>query len=197
MAPDTTKGQFREMLRNLIVDRFGLKYHSEKKQVPGYALAVAKGRPKMKESANGTAPPEPDGGDLIRRSGGRGSDGFPLHSPLAPGRPGINVFFTAQGRRRVYAQQQTMREFADSLAIQLQQDAAGLTGPRVIVTDATNLTGKYDFELTYSRDGTPDAETLPSVFSALQSQLGLKLEPKKVPVDVMLIDHMEKTPAAN
>jgi len=197
MPQNTTKEQFREMLRNLIVDRFGMKYHSENKQVPGYALGVAKGGPKMKESADTTAAQEPDGGDLIGRSGGRGADGFPLHSPLASGRPGINFFFTAQGRRRVYAQQQTVREFADSLAVQLQQDAGGPAGPRVIVTDATNLTAKYDFELTYARDGTPDAESLPSVFSALQSQLGLKLESKKVPVDVMVIDHMEKTPTAN
>ena len=45
--------------------------------------------------------------------------------------------------------------------------------------------------------GAIGTETLPSVFSALQSQLGLKLEPKKVPVEVMVIDHMEKTPTAN
>lgn len=83
-----------------------------------------------------------------------------------------------------------MREFAASLATPLQQDAGGPTRPRVIVTDATNLNAKYDFELTYSRDGTPDAESLPSVFS-------LKREPKKVPVVVMVIDHMEKTPVAN
>ena len=46
-------------------------------------------------------------------------------------------------------------------------------------------------------DGTPDAETLPSVFVALQSQFGLKLEPKKAGVDVMVKDHMEETATPN
>jgi len=196
MAPDTTKEQLREMLRNLIADRFGLKYHCEKKEVAGYALEVAKGGSKMKESADGPAPQEQDGGAQIQRSP-LGADGFPSQSPLPPGRPGLRIFFTNQGRRRIYAQQQTMHELVDSLASQLRQDAEGPTGPRIIVTDATGLTAKYDFVLSFSRDGAPDAETLPSVFSALQSHLGLKLEPKRVPVDVMVIDHMEKTPAAN
>jgi len=64
-------------------------------------------------------------------------------------------------------------------------------------TSWIGLTAKYDFLLTYSRDGTRDAETLPTVFGASQSKLGLKLAPKKIPVDVMVIDHMEKTPTAN
>ncbi|MGO9262837.1 MAG: TIGR03435 family protein [Terracidiphilus sp.] len=196
MPPETTKEQLREMLRNLIVDRFGLKFHLEKKEVAGYVLAVAKSGPKMNESVEDAAPQEPDGSAEIQRSP-LGPDGFPTQPPLPPGRPGLRIFFTNQGRRRVFGQQQTMHDLADSLASQLRQDAGGPTGPRVIVSDATGLSARYDYELTFSRDGTPDAETLPNVFSALQSQLGLKLEPKKVPVDVMVIDHMEKTPTAN
>ena len=65
------------------------------------------------------------------------------------------------------------------------------------MTDATGLTAKYDFILTFSREGTSDAEELPDIFSALQADLGLKLERKKTPVPVIVIDHMEKAPTEN
>jgi uncharacterized protein (TIGR03435 family) len=70
------------------------------------------------------------------------------------------------------------------------------------VTDATGLTAKYDYTVTYaggiSTAGPPDgAEPLPDIFNALQSQLGLKLEPKKAGVEVFVVDHMEKTPTGN
>ncbi len=69
--------------------------------------------------------------------------------------------------------------------------------PRVSVTDATGLTARYDFTLTYSREGAPDAELFQDLFSALQSRLGLRLETKKVPVKAIVIDHMEKVPTGN
>jgi uncharacterized protein (TIGR03435 family) len=62
MPPATTKEQFREMLGNLIADRFGLKYHIETKEISGYTLVVAKSGPKLKESA--AAAPQPN--DEIR-----------------------------------------------------------------------------------------------------------------------------------
>ncbi len=77
------------------------------------------------------------------------------------------------------------------------------------VTDATGLTTRYDFILTFQggRPGsTPDSEPeplpegatpLPDIFSALQSQLGLKLETKKVTAKLMVVDHIEKTPSHN
>jgi uncharacterized protein (TIGR03435 family) len=66
--------------------------------------------------------------------------------------------------------------------------------PTVVVKDATGLTATYDFSLDFS--SAPESD-LPNLFSALQSQLGLKLDTKKIGVEVMVIDHMEKTPAAN
>jgi uncharacterized protein (TIGR03435 family) len=78
------------------------------------------------------------------------------------------------------------------------------------VTDKTSLTGRYDFKLQYARQvtvaapaqpggpGNPDADDpLPDVLSAVQSQLGLKLDKGTVRFDVLAIDHIEKTPTEN
>ncbi len=59
-----------------------------------------------------------------------------------------------------------------------------------VVLDNTNLTGEYDMVLTWSPDD--EQGTGPSIFTALQDQLGLKLEPAKAPVDVVVIDHIER-----
>lgn len=61
------------------------------------------------------------------------------------------------------------------------------------VIDKTGLTGKYDLALTWSSDDSPSTETdsAPSIFTAVQEQLGLKLQPAKGPVDTLVIDHAE------
>jgi len=87
------------------------------------------------------------------------------------------------------------------------------------VTDSTGLTGKYDYVLTYSREGMegmggpgmtvtavpgggplpppPPPSDAPTIFAAVQEQLGLKLEQKKGSVDIFIIDHVEKNPSEN
>jgi uncharacterized protein (TIGR03435 family) len=62
--------------------------------------------------------------------------------------------------------------------------------------DRTNLTGNYDISLEYNADLDPNSQ-LPSLFTALQESLGLKLEPQKVPVDFLVIDHINRTPTEN
>jgi uncharacterized protein (TIGR03435 family) len=65
------------------------------------------------------------------------------------------------------------------------------------VVDQTGLKGRYDFHLTYALDPlAPDAGAAPDIFQAVQKQLGLKLEPTKAHVDVIVINHIEK-PSAN
>ncbi len=194
MPADTTKEQLQEMLRNLIVERFKLAYHQGAKDFPAYALLVAKGGPKMQESAASPAPPANESNPATLPP--IGPDGFPVRSRLAPGQPGAYVFLGQGGRRRLYGQGQTMQDLAKGLEFQLWQDA-GPNTRRIPVADATGLTAKYDYTLTYASQGAPDAELLPDVFGALQSQLGLRLEERKVLGQVMVIDHMEKAPAAN
>jgi bla regulator protein BlaR1 len=65
------------------------------------------------------------------------------------------------------------------------------------VSDSTGLTGEYDFTLRWTPDQTVVDEPGPSVFTALQEQLGLKLESRKGPVEVLVIDHVERTPTEN
>jgi len=99
------------------------------------------------------------------------------------------------GRSRIIAQQEPIQELARNLSSRL----------KTIVTDATGLTAKYDFTLTFENlepaappANMPEAlEPLPDIFGALQSQLGLKLERKPVPVEVFVVDHMEKIPTGN
>ena len=70
--------------------------------------------------------------------------------------------------------------------------------PTTLVIDKTGLTGEYAMQLNWTpddRQGTADAG--PSIFTALEEQLGLKLEAKKIAVQVMVVDQMEKTPKEN
>jgi uncharacterized protein (TIGR03435 family) len=64
------------------------------------------------------------------------------------------------------------------------------------VLDKTALTGKYELDLHFA-PATSTESTLPSIFTAVQEQLGLKLDPQKVPADFLVIDHVEKVPTEN
>jgi uncharacterized protein (TIGR03435 family) len=195
MPPDTTKAQFQEMLRNLITDRFQLKHHAETKQVTGYSLVVTKNGLKMKESADQSAgAPGP-----FSRATQRGPDGFLMLPPRTG--PWSMSQSIEGGRTRMVFQQQTMQDLTKALGRMLNST----------VTDATGLTAKYDYTVTFAGATEPGgalapslpasqpdaAEPLPDIFGALQSQLGLRLEPKKVAVEVFAVDHMEKTPTGN
>ena len=62
--------------------------------------------------------------------------------------------------------------------------------------DNTGIQGNYDFQLSYAHDADTDSR-LPSIFTVLQEQLGLKLEPAKVPLEILVIYRAEKVPAEN
>jgi uncharacterized protein (TIGR03435 family) len=216
MAPDTTKEQFRLMLQNLLAERFKLTIHRESKELPMYSLVVGKGGPKMKESEEARA--AKDGGDAppappMPSQPKIGADGFPI-LPLA-GRSGIFAIMMAGRGTRLIGQQQTMQDLANRLTIHLSRP----------VNDETALKAKYDFTLTFSQEGLSgpmglmapmpppppggaagggspagtlsEVEPPPDLFSAMQAQLGLRLEPKKGPVGMIVIDHVEKTPTEN
>ena len=74
----------------------------------------------------------------------------------------------------------------------LGRSISGAAG-RMIV-DKTGLTADYDFTLRYStqRPGEPNPDDVPNIVTALQEQLGLKLEPARGPVEFVVIDHIER-----
>jgi uncharacterized protein (TIGR03435 family) len=156
------------MLRRLLTDRFNLTFHREPKTLPIYALTVARSGSKLKES---TAAPEalPE-----------------LINVVYPDPAGFYV--------KLPARNATMAQFAAMM------QRAVLDRP---VVDQTGLSGKYDFDLeftpdesqfdgTLNRSSTGDGSPKPGLFAALQQQLGLKLEATKGPVDVLVIDKVER-----
>lgn len=194
MPVDTTKEQFLLMLRSLLADRFALKTHVETKEIAGYALNVARGGPKVKEA-------QPDNEPVGPTPGRTGADGFPV--PPAHMR-GLGNMIGENDRARLFGRA-TMAELANRLGDLL--DTA--------VEDRTALNGTYSISVTYAgRAGGPHGATallqppppsadasapepLPDIFSALQTELGLKLEKQKVSVKILVVDHLEKTPSGN
>jgi uncharacterized protein (TIGR03435 family) len=157
-----TRDEQMAMLRNLLADRFKLAFHREQKEFSIYELEVAKGGPKLKPS---TAAPD-DPAQLI-------STVYPQRIVL----PARNA---------------TMGDLASLM------QRAMLDRP---VVDKTGLTGRYDFDLEWAPDETQfggevpaasaDAPSAP-LFSAIQQQLGLKLEAARGPVEALVVDKAER-----
>jgi uncharacterized protein (TIGR03435 family) len=199
MPPTTTKAEFRLMLQSLLADRFHLAFHRETREVSGYSLAIAKGGPKLKESGSMPAPgapaPPPSSGPLVLTQPKLAADGFPPQL-FPPGKPGL-LALRANGKARIAGQLQSTAELADFLIGFLDRP----------VTDGTGLTAKYDFVVDFAADSmaapgpdgaVPDQpDALPGFFAALQSELGLRLEPKKRPLEMIVIDHIDKRPTDN
>jgi uncharacterized protein (TIGR03435 family) len=221
----TTKEQFRLMLQSLLAERFKLALHHETKELPMYALVLGKGGSKLKEAVEEDAttpqtavppPPPPPGRDEaapVRLK--MDADGMP-QLPSGMGRNGV-IMMTIYGsgglRTRMVCKGQPVSALLATLS--------NLLGHPVV--DATGLKGKYDITLDYAPDGLHGPTTMmpppppphdggdgggppmasapdlggPSIFTALQEQLGLKLEQRKGPVDLLVIDRLEKVPTEN
>jgi uncharacterized protein (TIGR03435 family) len=177
------------MLQALLEDRLQFKFHRESKEMQVYALVVAKAG--KLHQADGDCGPMPTGPPRAPEPG-------------KPPTPPCGGFFMFPGR--LSGQKVTIKEFLDPLS--------RFTGRTVL--DKTNLTGKYDIDLQYTPEqgqfqappggagggppgGAPGMPSLPpidpngpSLFTALQEQLGLKLESQKGPVEMIIIDHIER-----
>lgn len=166
--PDTK--QIGIMLQKLLADRCQLKFHHETRELSVYAITVAAGGPKMNKSSG--QPNDPQG-------------------------------FGLRGLGDLIVRNMTVKDFAGGM------QAVIMDKP---VVDQTGLTDRYDFTLKWTPDDsqfgqfrgsapiTPpkadDPNAPPSLYTAVQEQIGLKIEATKAPDDVIVIDHVEK-PSAN
>ena len=170
LAPAERFDQYRLMVQSLLADRFKLKVSTREKVLPVFAMVVAKDGPKLTATESGTR-----------------------HMPWLWG-----------GSRG-----DLMGERVDGVSLPAGFPADADAGGRVVV-DETGLKGNYDFTLNWTPMGSasgasaesnanaqgaaghgPDA-TGPSLLTALTEQLGLRLEPRKAPVEVLVIDHVER-----
>jgi uncharacterized protein (TIGR03435 family) len=194
--------QVPDMLKALLAERFQMKIHRESKDFPVYALAVGKGGLKAKESA-----PEADGKD-----GEEGPKGA-VNVSGSGGRGGVNINLGKgssfnMADNKFVVRKLTMATFAEMLA--RFEDRP--------VVDMTGVTGSYDFDLTFTQEDfnammirsaiTAGVNLPPEALKALQyssgdsllgalERVGLKLETRKAPLEVLAIDHVLRVPTEN
>ena len=191
-----TKKQIPIMLQNLLAGRFHLKVHQETRIMPILELTVAKGGPKLKAPTQVLA--QDDG-----VSGEPSVDKFGF--PVIP--PGKTNMLVMDGKARWQAPNAETEQLTRMLAGELGKP----------VTDSTGLKGRYDFslywmsgemdapQLTATADtdaATPTASTPggvlgPTIFGALKDQLGLRLDPKKGPAVILVVDSAVSMPTEN
>ncbi len=192
----STKEEFRLMLQSMLAERLKVSVHRESKEMPMYELVVAKGGPKLKKSADEPPPNEAENAHEKDRphSPSLAADGYPTFK-------GESGMVMMGNRARLRYRRQTPEWFANELSVQLRSP----------VTDATGLTGNYDFALFWETGGArrnpsadangsiggADPDTGPTIMEAIQEQLGLKLVQKKGPVEILVVDHAEKVPTEN
>ncbi|HTS58278.1 MAG TPA: M56 family metallopeptidase [Terriglobales bacterium] len=188
--PDRTKVQ--KLLQTLLADSAKLTLHNEVRLLESYALVVSEGGSKLQPSQSLDSEP------VAPFALGAGDQVFMQRVKVGPdGRPeGAHLMRMQMGEAQAVgmdAQGVSISDFARQLSRQLG----------VAVVDKTGLKGNYDFKLQWKRGADQsanatenqsfdDTQSPSSLMTAMQDQLGLKLEPQKGPTLVLIIDHIEK-----
>lgn len=172
-ATTATREQISRMVRSLLAERFNLAVHREQREMPVYALVVARddGRlgPKLRQSTTDCAAATATGGAAPQSSSGQ------------------LLCTTRMSPASINAGGMTLPRLAQTLS--------GIVGR--VVTDETKLTGAYDLQLGFAPEralppGAPPADPdAPSVFAALPEQLGLKLDSRRGVVEMLVIDRID------
>lgn len=189
-----SKDQVPEMLQALLADRFKMTAHRDTKEHAIYAMVVAKGGPKLKPAEKEAAP-------VGNQIGDPGKGGMP---------PRGNMMIQVDGAAaHLKAPAATLPNLAEMLSRFSERP----------VVDMTGIQGQYDFDLVFSPEtmggmpgGRPGpmpppgggqhptadapAESAGSIYESVQ-RYGLKLEPRKAPMEVVIVDQIEKTPTEN
>jgi uncharacterized protein (TIGR03435 family) len=168
-TPGTPDETIRLMLQNLLEKEFKLAVHQEQRPMDVYALVVGKGGPKLQKAAGSGKV------DCRRRVGG-GQD------PAAKDMPA--------GQAELVCTNMTMADLAEALPVY----APGYVDHAVV--DLTNIKGAYDLKLSWVSRLLIDQGGL-TMFDAVDKQLGLKMEPRKLPMPFLVIDHVEKLAGDN
>ncbi len=189
-----SRQESRIMMRNLLAERFHVVIRRETRELPVYILTVDKNGLKMKSSGQDTskpaAPTTTDPGKSNRVTADK--SGMPQ---LTPGEPGVFTIYTS-GVARTVAQRQSISKILTLLSDYVDRP----------VLDGTGLKGEYDFTITWEPEGTQGAEAgsplaggtiASSLYEALQRQLGLKLEPRRAPIEMLVVVSADKVPVEN
>src|SRR6185437_1623811 len=188
--PNSNVEALKPALQRLLAERFALKAHTESKPLPTYALSAGK-KPLVKESdGSGEHGCKPAG---LKGQPGAGGGIIAMGNPdgtvtqIALG-PGSTIQYNCRNM--------TMKEFAEGLMDMFTGDLG-----RNPIVDRTGLTARYNFDVRWSiafRGGMgPAGDERVSIFDAMEKQLGLKLEAVSVPVPVVVVDSVSRTPTAN
>jgi uncharacterized protein (TIGR03435 family) len=189
--PDgVSQDQIPEMLQSLLAERFKLAFHRETKQHAIYAMVAAKDGPKLKPAETPAGNPAPSGG-----------------TPPPTGMP--------RGPMMIQVDQEGAHLKTPSATLANLAEAISRFSERPVV-DMTGIQGQYDFDLVFSPEtlrggpagmrppmpppGGNDASSSPEPAASIYDSVrryGLKLEPRKAPMEILVIDHIEKTPTEN
>jgi len=176
-AAETKPEEFRLMLQNLLVGRFHLAMHRETREMSRYRLVVAKDGPKLSPAQN-----FPEYKDEEERKAAMAKQAQANMEAMMR-RPHSGPY------RSMAMANSTMGKLAETLSGYLDRP----------VRDDTRLEGSYSFSLEWSPSLSAEAEdnSAPSIFVAVQQQLGLTLKPEKGPVEFLVIERAERMPVAN
>lgn len=165
MPAASTKENARLMLQAMLKDRLGLRYHTERKALPAYALVEARSGAKLR--------------------------------PANPTEASERVIQTPAGSRRGLSLVQEAGRFT-APAISVDGFANWLTNQMdAPVVNATDIKGDFDIDLRWEWDSAMGGRNEPALLGVIERQLGLKLEKRKVPLEVLVIEHVEKVPTGN
>jgi uncharacterized protein (TIGR03435 family) len=163
VPPGATREQANLMLQNLLADRFQLKVQRSTRELPIYALVVAKNGPQLKAAVNDPDAPKPRG------------------------------TLWSGGRKKFEFNSWSMARFAETLESDVDRP----------VIDMTRLEGTYDIRLEFASappvafaPGSSDPQAS-ELFTALTEQLGLRLESRRGPVDVLIVESASRQPTEN
>jgi uncharacterized protein (TIGR03435 family) len=173
--PSATDDQIRLMFQTLLADRFRLAAHMETRELNGYALVVGKNGRKIQAAKPGQEPPPP----MPEYLKGKPPSAF-------EGR----VFISQEGElAALTGRKVTISQLAETL---------GNNELQTFVRDRTGLPGYYYFGFKFASENGRRRDTDgPDIFSALQEELGLRLQKEKGPVEILVVDRLETAPAEN